>query len=106
MNRKLCKISRGRNASARCRRRSYGQMYRVVTTPHTMKLKAILTKKSSRDCMTVLLLELQRLSAASDRRMGFVAPRRRGLCGVGDRVLAPPNLGLGRELRLRRERTA
>ena len=44
MKRKLCRMSRGRNASARCRRRSSGQIYRAVTIPHAMKLNAMLTK--------------------------------------------------------------
>src|SRR5215469_4272543 len=33
MKRKLCRTSRGRNASARSRRRSSGQIYRTVTIP-------------------------------------------------------------------------
>src|SRR2546426_11322400 len=51
MKRKLWKMSRGRNASARGRRRSSGQMYRAATIPHAIKLNAMLTKKASCVCI-------------------------------------------------------
>jgi hypothetical protein len=44
MKRKLWRISRGRKASSRGRRRSFGQMYRVLTIPHAIKLNAMLPK--------------------------------------------------------------
>ena len=50
------------------------------------------------------LLEFKRLNVAS--KTGFVELRRRRLGCVSDRVLALPDLGLGRELRLRREGTS
>jgi hypothetical protein len=48
-------MKRGRNASARWRDRSSGQMYRAVTIPHAMKLKAMLAKKLSCDGMSASL---------------------------------------------------
>src|SRR5262249_15962501 len=51
MKRKLCRMSKGRNASAGCRRRSCGQMYRGATIPHAIQLNAMLTKKKSCDCI-------------------------------------------------------
>src|ERR1700733_8257653 len=47
MKRKLCRMRRGCSASARGRRRSFGQMYRIATIPHAMKPNAMLTKKQS-----------------------------------------------------------
>src|SRR5271155_3399456 len=44
MKRKLCRMSRGRNASARSRWRSSGQTYRAATIPHAIRLNAMLTK--------------------------------------------------------------
>src|SRR5262249_5916494 len=44
--------------------------------------------------------------AAVVRGTGLVATRPRGLGGLGDDVLAPPDPGLGRELRLRGKRAA
>src|SRR5215471_11348164 len=108
MNRKLCRISRGRNASARCRERSSGQIYRAVTIPHAMKLNAMLTKNQIICCgtMNISLLEFQPLTATGDGDRGLVACPHHRLGGVGDGVLAPPDLGVGRELRFLRERTA
>src|SRR5499425_3098517 len=108
MKRKLCRMSRGRNASARSRRRSSGQIYRAVTIPHAMKLNAMLTKNQIICCgtMNVSLLEFQPLTATGDGDRGLVACRHHRLGGVGDGVLAPPHFGVGRELRFLRERTA
>src|SRR6516162_11920402 len=108
MKRKLCRMSKGRNASARCWRRSSGQIYRAVTIPHAMKLNAMLTKNQIICCgtMNFSLLEFQPLTVTGDGDRGLVACRHRRLGGVGDGVLAPPDLGVGRELRLLRERTA
>ena len=50
-------------------------------------------------------LEFQPLTAAGGGDKG-IAHRHRGLGGVGDGVVAPPHFGVGRELRLVRERTA
>src|SRR5215472_803241 len=63
MKRKLCRMRRGRNASARPRRRSSGQIYRAVTIPHAIKLNAILTKNQIICCgtMKVSFLEFQPL---------------------------------------------
>src|SRR5581483_5383620 len=44
MKRKLCRMSRGCNASLRGRTRSLGQMYRAATTPQAMRPNAMLTK--------------------------------------------------------------
>src|SRR5262249_61152593 len=61
MKRKLCRMSRGRNASARSRRRSSGQIYRAVTIPHAMKLNAMLTKNQIICCgmMNISFLEFE-----------------------------------------------
>src|SRR6516165_3230213 len=98
MKRKLCRMSKGRNASARCWRRSSGQIYRAVIIPHAMKLNAMLTKNQIICCgtMNVSLLEFQPLPVTGDGDRGLVACRHRRLGGVGDGVLAPPDLGVGR----------
>src|SRR5215470_321500 len=108
MKRKLCSTSRGRKASALCRVWSSGQRYRVVTIPHAIKLNAMLIKNQIICCgtMNVSLLEFQPLTATGDGDRGLVACRHRRLGGVGDGVLPAPNLGVGRKLRLLRERTA
>src|ERR1700730_16774584 len=98
IKRKLCRISRGRNASARCLRRSSGQMYREVTIPQEMRLNAMLTKKQICGCIKVLLLEFQRSSAADGRGSDLVAARYRWLGGVADGVLASPDFRTRREL--------
>src|ERR1700693_3529177 len=56
MKRKLCRPSSGRNASARCRCRSAGQMYLKATIPHATKLNAMLTKKQICGSMNVSLV--------------------------------------------------
>src|SRR5271155_4114383 len=108
MKRKLCRMSRGRNASARSRWRSSGQIYRAATIPHAMKLNAMLTKNQIICCGMINLsfLEFQRLTAAGgcDRVLPVAAGRGTKLVGVG--VPAPPHLRVGRELRHRRERTS
>src|SRR5215470_2477013 len=71
-----------------------------------MKLNAILTKNHTCGGISVSLLEFQPLTATGDGDRGLVACRHRRLGGVGDGVLAPPNLGVGRKLRLLWERTA
>src|SRR5215470_859779 len=108
MKRKLCSTSRGRKASALCRVWSSGQRYRVVTIPHAIKLNAMLIKNQIICCgtMNVSLLEFQPLTATGDGDRGLVACRHRRLGSVGDGVLGPPHLGVGRELRLLRKRTA
>src|SRR5215472_16826954 len=69
MKRKLCRMSRGCNASARGRRRSSGQMYRAVTIPHAMKLKAMLTKNQIICCgMTNVSFQKGSLPAAAAMR--------------------------------------
>src|ERR1700757_2594622 len=67
MKRKLCRMSRGRNASARSRTRSSGQIYRAATIPHAMKLNAILTKNQIICCgtMNISFLEFQPLTRSS-----------------------------------------
>jgi hypothetical protein len=44
--------------------RSSGQKYRAATMPQAIKLKAMLKKKASCDCMKILLLRFQPLRAA------------------------------------------
>src|SRR6266404_1813449 len=77
MKRKLCRTSRGRNASTRDRRRSSGQIYRAVTIPHAMKLNAMLTKNQIICCgMTNLsFLEFQRLTTAGALRTAPLSRR-------------------------------
>src|SRR5215469_16354085 len=108
MKRKVCRMSKGRNASVRSRRRSSGQIYRAVTIPQAMKLNAILTKNQIICCgmMNFSFLEFQPLTAAGGGNRCLVAVRHCGLGGADDEVLAPPHLGVGCELRLLRERTA
>src|SRR5499427_7863821 len=106
MKRKLCRMSRGRNASARCRRRSSGQIYRAATIPHAIKLNAMLPKNQSCDTMNISFLEFQPLTAAGGGDWCVVAFRHCGFGGAEDDVLAPPHLGVGRELRFLWERTA
>src|SRR5215467_14991106 len=105
MKRKLCRMSRGRNASARGRGRSSGQILRATTIAHAMKLNAMLRKNRIICCgmMNIPLLEFQPLTVAGhgDR----VAPRRRGFDVVGNSVLTLPDFGVRRELRRGREGT-
>ena len=51
--------SRGRNASARCRRRSSGQIDRAVTIPLAMKLNVMLMKNQSCGTINLSFLEFQ-----------------------------------------------
>src|ERR1700757_216652 len=106
MKRKLWRMSTGCNASARCRSRSSGQMYRAVTIPQAMKLNAMLPKNQSCDTMNTSFLEFQPLTTAGGGDRCVVAVRRCGLGGADEDVRAPPHLGVGRELRLLWERTA
>src|SRR5215468_5061252 len=108
MKRKLCRMSRGRNASARSLMRSSGQIYRVATIPHAIKLNAMLTKNQIICCgmMNISLLESELLTVSGRGDKGLVAPRRRGLGVIGHTVLTLPDPGVRRELRLRRERAA
>src|SRR5258708_5651895 len=71
-----------------------------------MRLNAMLTKKQICGCITVLLLEFQRLTAAGCGGTNIVAAWYRGLGGVADGVLASPDLRAKRELWRGRERTA
>src|SRR5215471_14732274 len=105
MKRKLWRMSRGGNASTCCQRRSSGQMYREVTITHAMRLNAMLTKKGSCDRINSSLMRFQPLRVAGGRS-GLLVNGRCRVGRVGDGVLAPPHLGVGRELRLPRERTA
>src|ERR1700751_1386134 len=107
MKRKLCRTSRGRNASTRDRGRSSGQIYRAVTIPHAIKLNAILAKNQMFCCgmMKFSFLEFQPLTATGGGDRGPPVAGGRGLKGIGDGVFAPPNLRVGREQRHRRERT-
>ena len=87
--------------------------------PHAMKLNAMLTKNQIICCgmMNVsfgdpgvghqgyFLLEFQPLTVTRSGDWSFVAARLRGLSGVGDGVLAPPHVRVGRELGHRWERT-
>src|SRR5579864_3049733 len=98
MKRKLWRMSTGRNASARCRRHSFGQMYWAVTIPQAMKLNAMLPKNQSCGTMNISFLEFQPLTAAGGRDRCVAAVRHCGLGGADDDVLAPPHLGVGREL--------
>src|SRR6266568_8496414 len=111
-------MSRGRNASARGRSRSSGQMYLAVTIPQATMLNAMLAKKQSCDTMSVSSSGFRPLTALKTRcglglgrhatgggGAGHLAARRRGLAGPSDQVLPPPDLGLGHEVRFRRERT-
>src|SRR5262249_9963207 len=104
MKRKPCRMSKGRNASACSRTRSSGQIYRLTTIPHAMKLNAMLTKNQIICCgmVNIPLLEFQPLTVAG--RGERVAPRRRGFYAVGNGVLPLPDLGVRRELRRGRER--
>src|SRR5215472_17330759 len=104
--RKLWRMSTGRNASARCRRRSSGQMYWAVTIPQAIKLNAKLPKNQSCDMMNISFLKFQPLTAAGDGDRCVASVRYYGLAGADYDVLAPPHLGVGRELRLLWERTA
>src|SRR5262252_9149026 len=54
-------MSRGRNASTVCRRRSSGPIYRAATIPHAMKLNAMLTKNQIICCgmMNISFLEFE-----------------------------------------------
>src|SRR5262252_6895528 len=88
MKRKLCRVSRGRNASARGWRRSSGQIYRAVTIPQAMKLNAMLTKNQSCVTMNISSLEFQPLTAAGGGDRCVVAVRHCGLGGADDDVLA------------------
>src|SRR5262245_8484217 len=80
MKRKLCRMSRGRKASARSRTRTSGQMYRAVTIPQAMKLNAMLPKNQSCDMINISFLEFQPLTAAGggDRCVADVRH-----CGLG-----------------------
>src|SRR5262249_31598000 len=91
MKRKLCRMSTGRNASARCRRRSSGQMYRAVTIPQAMKLNAMVPKNQSCDMMNISFLEFQPLTAAGGGDRCVAAVRHCGLGGAEEDVLAPPH---------------
>src|SRR5215469_12449689 len=106
MKRKLCRMSRGCNASARCLPRSSGQIYRVVTIPQAIKLNAMLTKNQSCDMMNISFFEFQPLTAAGSGDWYVADVPYRGLGGADDDVLAPPHPGVGRELRFLWERTA
>src|SRR5262249_29987703 len=59
MKRKLCRMRRGRNASARCRVRSSGQIYRAETIPQAIKLNAMLMKNESCDTINSSFLEFE-----------------------------------------------
>src|SRR5215469_5105554 len=74
--------------------------------PQAMKLNAMLPKNQSCDTMNISFLEFQSLTAAGGGVRCVVAVRHCGLGGADDDVLAPPHLGVGRELRLLWERTA
>ena len=72
-----------------------------------MKLNAMLTKNQIICCGMINLsfLEFQRLTAAGGCDRGPPLAEGRGTKVVGDGVLAPLHLRVGRELRHRRERT-
>src|SRR5260370_9933025 len=72
-----------------------------------MKLNAMLTKNQIICCGMINLsfLEFQRLTAAGGCDRSLPVAEGRGTKVVGDGVLAPPHLRVGRKLRHRRERT-
>src|ERR1700756_1413334 len=69
MKRKLCRMSRGRNASARCRRRTSGQIYRAATIPHAMKLNAMLMKNQIICCGMINLSFLEITTSEARRKI-------------------------------------